>query len=80
LHVCDVFSAKRSIVSCQLSRQAGGSHRATFTPTSPTLDEIKLCTNNHGEAHGKTLPTMGAFRSKHTKRDIISDGPLPYFG
>jgi hypothetical protein len=80
LHVCDVFSAKRSLVSCQLRAQSERLAPRHLNPTSPYPNEIKLVANNHGEAHGKTLATVSAFRSKHTKGDVISDGLLPRFG
>src|SRR5436190_18501105 len=47
-------------------RPAGGSHRATLTPKSPTRDEIKLGANNRGEAPGKAPATLVAFLSKQT--------------
>lgn len=41
---------------------------------------MKLRANNRGESQSKTLATLAAFRSKHTKEDVISDRLLLCLG
>ena len=80
LHVSDVFSTKRSVVSCEQCAPLAARTAPPSPLRPPHAMKSKLGANNRGEAPGKGPVTLVVFLSKHTKGDIISDGLLLRFG